>query len=194
MALGLSLLYHAGPWFWMSRTLTLIGCALPLAILAAALWRAMPSSVPAALAVLALETVLVLAAVVLVVNVSVSGEVAYRVYALCNMLSQAALCLTWAAWLAVAWRSVLAWLGLAGAIVGALGFGVNAHLRFVGPVLGPPAYIPPEPWCSTRSGDCGPVDMLSRVLPDLVLPEAMLLALFAGLWVVWGLRPRLVER
>jgi hypothetical protein len=191
MALGLGLLYHAGPWYWASRALTVIGIALPIVILAYALLRSHPTSVQAAVATIALQAVGALALVVLTMNFGGSGPLPYRFYALANILSQIALSIVWIAWLTVAWRSVLAWLGTAGAMIGTVGFAMNAHLRFVGPMLGPDAYVPPDPWCSTRSGECGPVDMLSRVAPDLVTPEAIMAALFIGLWLVFGLRPRL---
>jgi hypothetical protein len=184
MALGLGLIYHAGPWFWMSRGLTILGSVWPLYTLAKTLTRQHPQAVQAAVAALALEAVLVLALMVMACNLVVTGEHPYRLYALANILSQVALSVTWMAWLTIAWRSWVAWLGTAMAAFGTVGFAMNAHLRYVGPEVGPQQYVPPDPWASTVSGDAGPVDMLSRVLPDLLPVEMGMVTMAVGVWLL----------
>jgi hypothetical protein len=184
MALGLGLLYHAGPWFWMSRTLTLIGSVLPLVIFAQTLHDIRPLGVRAAVATLTLGGVGALVLMVAIANLALANGDAYRTYAVANVLAQIGLTVVWIAWLTIAWRSWVAWLGTTMAAFGTLGFAMNAHWRFIVPDLGPSSYIPPDPWDSTRSGDAGPVDMLSRVLPELLPVEMGMVTVAVAVWLL----------
>lgn len=167
MAVGLVVLYHAGPWPWMSRTLTLAGSALPLALLSAVL----PSA-----AATACSMVVVLGLGTLAANLLGSPRTAFASYAIANVAGQALLTVIWWLW----WFRGSSWIALLGAILATIGAGMAAYLHVL---VGDPN--PPDPLL--RWTDAGtPVDMISFARPALLaLEEPMLwLAVIVWLWAV----------
>lgn len=175
MALGLGLLYHAGPWPWLSRTLTIVGATAPAWVLAGA-----AGMLP--------WPWLILTALVLLANLTMPTIEAFTVYAFGNVVSQLLLTALWVVW-ARQTRDQLAWLGAALAGIGAVVLAAIPQL-VLKLYLGQGAPIP-DPWTPWRTGEYGPVDMLSRVAPWLMGPEGTMVLLALGAWLWWGLRPRL---
>jgi hypothetical protein len=194
MAVGLTLLYMAGAYFWMSRALTLAGAVLAPVILLRALRQRDPEAPAAEFTAVMLQAIVVLGVTVLVVNL-IAIEHSYKMYRLANIIAQALMTACWIAWLrTAARRDWLAWVATIFAAVGTVVFATGSHLHFVGPWVGGSAsYVPPDPWCFVLDGSCGPVDQISRNAPLMLAPEQIMAGALVLIWLWCGFRPRFVR-
>lgn len=176
MALGLGLLYHAGPWPWASRTLTLAGAALPAIYLARRVGTPLARLLDAAV----VGCLVVTLATGLLVEDAVAS---YRVYAVATVVAQWTLVAIWALWWAASVPGVRWWRRCPVAVLGALLAAIGATIATVVHLVRGQAE-PPPPWAEWRGGEWGPVDMVSRVATELLPVEAGMigLAVAVALW------------
>jgi hypothetical protein len=157
MALGLGLLYHHAPYWWAARTATIVGALLPAVYLA----RRTTNRVAAAAALV----IAMMLCWTLVAGLFVSDpQLSYQPYQFAVVASQWLLVAIWALW----WHQTRCWIAPIGGVL-ATGGAIMATVAHW--IIGYGERIPPAPWDDPRV--TGPVDMLSRVAPGLLVPEAV---------------------
>lgn len=161
MALGLGILYHHAPYFWAARVAAIVGALLPAVYLA----RRMPSKLAAACSlVIAMLLVWTLAAGLLVSD----PWLAYQPYQFAVVASQWLLFAIWSLW----WLETLSPVAVIGGLLAAGGATMATVAHWI---IGYGDRVPPDPWADPRVA--GPADMLSRVAPGLLVPEAVMIGI-----------------
>lgn len=179
----LVILYHAAPWPWASRGLSMLGALIPAWAL---LIRANPlehgsSGAVSARDVAALQHPLlvylllvasVLAPIAAAINLALPlGDndkvlMAYWWYVTAYIAAQCLLAICWYVW----WRAGAPWPALGGGILAALGTIMSAYAhgqRSVDDILAM------SPWRYMWEPGAGPIDVLSRVAPKLASVEVL---------------------
>lgn len=189
MALGLGVIYHAGPWPWMSRSLTLAGSLAPALLLAGQMRTARRADDGPAVATM-LIAALFLSTFLIQIKPGADPMMVYANYAVANVAAQCLLAGLWVAWARDARGEVIA---LVGATLAAIGAAMAAYVHiYKGLWLG--LANPPEPWAEWRSGDYGAVDAFSRMATEMIPPEAFMMSLALAIWLLIVVRPWLRDR
>lgn len=187
MALGLGILYHHAPYFWAARTATIVGALLPAVFLA----RRMPSRLAAVLAaVIAMLLGWTLGAGLLTSD----PWLAYRPYQVAVVGSQWLLLAIWGLWWHETAGDRALWRACPVALLGVLLAAGGASMATLAHWEVGYRSTPPAPWDDPRINV--PADMLSRVAPELLAPEAIQIGIAVGVaavvflwpWVRRGLR------
>lgn len=164
----LVILYHAAPWPWASRGLSMLGALIPAwALLAESDLRE-----HRLLFVLLLHgSFACLVAVLLNYETPLDAEadamlLAHRFYVFAYIATQCLLAICWYVW----WRVGAPWPALGGGILAAFGTIMSAYAhgqRSVDDILAMP------PWRYMWEPGAGPIDVLSRVAPKLGSVEVL---------------------
>lgn len=175
LAIG-QLIYHAGPWPWASRSLSVAFVLLPLVVLA----LAMPCSRLARHS--AFGSGMALVAVLLTTTLADPWR-AYLPYQILFVVAQWLLLAVWLRWWLV--MPTTDWLTALALLLTSAGAGIATSLHWVWGYAWQGS-TPPGPWCPWRSGECGALDMASRIAPMLAgLEVSMVAAALVGVWWAW---------
>lgn len=169
----LVILYHAAPWPWASRSLSMLGALIPAWAL---LTRADPReseflyALSGALLATSFWFVVTFLTNLTTPIAAAPAKVvdAYRIYVPTYITAQCLLTICWYAW----WRAGAPWPALGGAFLAALGTVTSAYVhaqRSAEDVLAM------HPWRYMWEPGAGPVDVISRVAPQLASVEVLVL-------------------
>lgn len=180
MAVGLVLLYHAGPWPWATHTLSVLGSALPLWVLGwpdehKPMWIA-PWMASWVVGTLALYTM----------TASLLDWHALATYAWSFVMAQALMTLVWLGWADELVNSWVAWLATALAAIGTC-IAAYVHLWLPDP-------RPLPMWAWLPGGDWGSSDAVSAIAGWLLVPEAAMFWIAVAVWLWIVARPWLSAR
>jgi len=162
----LVVLFHAGPWPWASRSLSMLAALIPAwALLAMAGWDEHEFTF-AGMLVISFVAGVAAGLNIAAVPGSEPGAfvVAYRVYAWTYVLAQCLLVCGWLAW----WRKSDILAAFGGVLIAAIGAVISSWVHGMRPI---DDILAMHPWAYMWSGEHGPIDVISRVAPELVTVE-----------------------